>query len=79
MPTDTLLDPSRLRASLAIHSEASESNLLRLENKQLRELVIQLSKIVFMNVLDIKRPPSDGSPIAPSQPTSFWLSLPDTS
>jgi hypothetical protein len=77
MPSDTLPDHSGLRASFAIHSESSK--LLRLENKQLRELVIQLSKIVFMNVLDTKRPPSDGSPIAPSQPTSFWLSLPDTS
>jgi hypothetical protein len=43
-----------LRTSFAIHSESSELNLLRLENQQLKELVIQLSKIVFKSVMDAR-------------------------
>jgi hypothetical protein len=58
MSNDTLPEPSSLRASFAIHSEASESNLLRLENKYLKELVSLLSKIlfrvVFKNAMDAK-------------------------
>jgi hypothetical protein len=42
-------------STIAIHSESSELNLLRLENQQLRELVVQLSKTVFRNVMDAKR------------------------
>jgi hypothetical protein len=43
-----------LRTSFAIHSESSELNFLRLENQQLKELVIQLSKIVFKSVMDAR-------------------------
>jgi hypothetical protein len=44
-----------LRTDLAFHSDSSELILLQLENQQLRELVVQLSKIVFKNVMDAKR------------------------
>lgn len=58
MPSDRLPVSSNygLRAGFSIHSESPELSLLRLENQQLRDLVIQLSKIVFKNVMDPKRP-----------------------
>jgi hypothetical protein len=43
-----------LRTGFGIHSESSELNFLRLENQQLKELVIQLSKIVFKSVMDAR-------------------------
>jgi hypothetical protein len=70
MRSDRLPVPSHdgLRTSSAIHSESRDLDLLRLENKQLRELVVQLSQIVLKNVLEAKRLGSDCSPIALSQP-----------
>jgi hypothetical protein len=88
MRSDGLPVPSHdgLRTGSAIHSESKDLDLLRLENKQLKELVIHLSRIVFKNVMEAQRPRSDCSPIAPSQPPvcsptrqpisapSLWLS-----
>jgi hypothetical protein len=87
MPSDMAAPPNcGLRTNLMIQSESSELILLRLENKQLRELVIQLSEIVFKKLMDTKRPRSDGTPIAGLQPSlsapnwqspsapSFWPS-----
>jgi hypothetical protein len=44
-----LLEPGRIDRSNMIGGEV---DFLREENKQLRELVIQLSKIVLKNVMD---------------------------
>jgi hypothetical protein len=70
MRSDRLPGPSHygLQTSSAIHSESKDLDLLRLENKQLRGLVIHLSQIVFKNVMEAQRPRSDCSPIAPSEP-----------
>jgi hypothetical protein len=57
------------RGSFASQSESSEGNALRLENQQLRELVIQLSEIVFKNLMDAKRPRLDCPPVARPQPS----------
>jgi hypothetical protein len=84
MPSERL--PVRSRGGLqtigAISSESRELILLRLENRQLRQLVIRLSQIVFKNVMERKRLTSDCSPTEPSQPSlcspssapSFWPS-----
>jgi hypothetical protein len=87
MPSDMAVPPNcGLRTNSTIQSESSELTLLRLENQQLRELIIQLSEIVFKKLMDTKRPRSDGAPIAGLRPTlcapnwespsapSFWLS-----
>ena len=49
----------RARDSLAPRSDLNHMDLdaLRAENRQLRELVVQLSEIVVRNVLDRKGPP----------------------
>jgi hypothetical protein len=88
MRSDRLPVPSPygLQTSSALHSESKNLDFLRLENKQLRGLVIHLSQIVFKNVMEAQRPRSDCSPIAPSEPPvcsptmqpfsapSLWLS-----
>ena len=71
MPSERLTVRSQdgLQISGAIRSESRELNMLRLENRQLRELVIRLSQIVFKNVMDGKRLTSDSLPIGSSQPS----------
>lgn len=82
MPSEILSVRShdRLQTSGAIRSESGELNLLRLENRQLRMLVIRqnrelrllvirLSRIVFKNMMERKRVTSDSSAIESSKPS----------
>lgn len=51
-PSDALLHPPEARTSVSHpHLDDWEVDVLREENKQLRELVIQLSKIVLTNAV----------------------------
>jgi hypothetical protein len=77
MRSDRLTAPSHAgsRTGSAIQSEPWDLELLRLENKQLKELVIQLSQIVFKNVMEAERPRSDRTSIA-CPPTRQLASAP---
>jgi hypothetical protein len=73
MRRDRLPVPSHdcLRTSSAIPSDSKDWDLLRLENEQLKELVIRLSQIVFKNVIEAQRLRPACSPITQSQPPVY--------